>query len=161
MVQIQEVTNEDAWSDASSNASDDSLSAAQRPGAALDSDDDHDDDDDDDLDLTPFDPSTETFSSRFYALKDMIPPSTRASLHTSASTLHSWAWSLGTWGGSAAWIACTSAILVGLPLMLAIEGEAGLVQQELQYMGQQAATPQAQTQFAQPAQPGQIVPPGF
>ncbi|KDE06291.1 hypothetical protein MVLG_03331 [Microbotryum lychnidis-dioicae p1A1 Lamole] len=158
MVQIQDVTNEDAWSDASSNASDDSRSAAQRPGAGLDSD-----DDDDDLSLTAFDASTESFSSRFYALKDMIPPSTRASLHNSAATLHSWAWSLGTLGGSAAWIACTSAILVGLPLMLAIEGEAGLVQQELQYMGQQAATPQAQTQtqFAQPAQPGQIVPPGF
>jgi hypothetical protein len=44
------------------------------------------------------------------------------------------------WGGlkvgNAAWIVTTSALLVGLPLMLSIEGEAGIVQQEKDYMGQ-------------------------
>ncbi|SCV74492.1 BQ2448_8133 [Microbotryum intermedium] len=136
MVRIQQVSNEDAWSDASSNASDDSTQPT-RPRSTEPLDAGAEQDDDDLLTLASYDPSSETLSDRFYALKDMVPPSNRARLCSSASTVNAWAWTLGTFGASAAWIACTSAILVGLPLMLAIEGEAGLVQQEMQYTGQQ------------------------
>ena len=100
-------------------------------------------DDDDELVMTAFDPSQETYADRFYALKDMISPSTRATLSTLSS-------SAGTWGkygvnlaGNGAWVVITSAILLGLPLALAVEGETMFVQQEKmereQLQGQQVS----------------------
>lgn len=120
-VNIQEV-NEADWEEASSDAGSEASSQS-----------------DSDLQLAPFDPSSETFSERFYALRDIIPPSTRVSLAEKAAATVDWIkWSGGKVGG-AAWVVTTSALMVGLPLLLSMEGEAGLVAQEKEYMGQQVS----------------------
>ncbi|GAA5973877.1 hypothetical protein JCM11641_001196 [Rhodosporidiobolus odoratus] len=141
-VLIKEVT-EDDWSDASSVASD-----------ALSDEEDS---------LTLYDPSQETFSERFYALKDMVPPSTRASIVDSIDKVRGWTkWSVGK-VGQAAWITTTSALLVGLPLLLSIEGEAAIVQQEKEFLAQ----PGAPNPYGAPPAPGSapapqgVVPAGF
>ncbi|BGP43672.1 mitochondrial import receptor subunit Tom22 [Rhodotorula kratochvilovae] len=100
--------------------------------------------------LAPFDPDQESFKDRVYALKDMVPPSTRAAVQDAAASAKSWlAWSVST-AGNAAWIVTTSALLVGMPLLLSIEGEAALVQQEKEYLAQ----PGAPNPYGAPAQPG-------
>jgi import receptor subunit TOM22 len=77
-----------------------------------------------------FDPNAETVYDRLVALKDIVSPSTRTSLASSINTTKSWA----QWGwfsaGTVAWWVSTSALLVGLPLALAIEDETRIVQQE-------------------------------
>jgi import receptor subunit TOM22 len=116
-VQIKEV-NDDDWSDSSSVASDVEL------------------DDEEDSQLALYDPSQETLRERFAALKDIIPPTTRASIADSIAQAKAYTkWSVGK-VGTAAWITCTSALLVGLPLLLSIEGEAAIVQQEKEFMAQ-------------------------
>ncbi|GAA6011724.1 hypothetical protein JCM10207_004223 [Rhodosporidiobolus poonsookiae] len=115
LVLISEV-KEDDWSDSSSVASDI--------------------DDEEDQQLQLYDPSQETFAERLAALKDMISPSTRASISDSVSTAQAYAkWTVGK-VGAAAWVTCTSALLVGLPLLLSIEGEAAIVQQEKEFLAQ-------------------------
>lgn len=96
-------------------------------------------DDDDD-----FDPASETVYDRVVALKDIVSPRTRSTLYSTFDTTKNWA----LWGwfsaGSVAWWVSTSALLVGLPLALAIEDETRIVQQEremqMQSQGQQQAS---------------------
>lgn len=90
------------------------------------------------------DVSEETLIERFYALKDIISPTTRLSI------AKKWNWSTsalkttGKWTGNAVWVLTTSALLVGLPLALAIEDEARIVAQEkemqMQQSGQQSVS---------------------
>ena len=88
-----------------------------------------------------FSPVNESIYDRFVALGDIVPPQTRSNLRSSYVTTKSWTW----WGvqsaGTLAWWVSTSALLVGLPLALAIEDETRVVQQErdmqLQSAGQQ------------------------
>lgn len=121
MVKITDIKDEEEWSDSSSVAESNL-------------------EDDDDLvseaDLALYDPSQETLSERFYALKDMVPPEVRNSVRQTLGTGASWSKWAASKFGSAAWIVTTSALVVGLPLMLSIEGEAALVQQEKEYLGQ-------------------------
>ncbi|TNY18917.1 mitochondrial outer membrane translocase complex, subunit Tom22 [Rhodotorula diobovata] len=119
MVRVTEVSD-DAWSSASSDAGSDSDSVLS----------------DSDLQLQHFDPSQESLKDRFYALKDMVPPTTRAAVSDAATSAKSWlGWSAAK-AGNAAWIVTTTALLVGMPLLLSIEGEAALVQQEKEYLAQ-------------------------
>ncbi|GAA5869389.1 hypothetical protein JCM1840_005456 [Sporobolomyces johnsonii] len=143
LVKVQEVHDDDAWSSASSDIDD----------AASDVS-------DSDLQLAHFDPSQETFSERFYALKDMIPPSTRAAVSDAAATTVGWTKWTASKVGSAAWIITTSALLVGLPLVLSIEGEAALVQQEKEFLAQPGAA-QAYGAPAPAAGAAPAVPQGF
>lgn len=87
--------------------------------------------------LQPFDPNAESFGERFYALKDMISPSTRDTIAGCVGHTFSWMHWTGMKIGGAAWIVTTSALLVGLPLMLSVEGESAVVAQEKEYMMQQ------------------------
>ncbi len=93
-----------------------------------------------------FSPAGETLYDRFVALKDIIPPQTRSNIRTSYVQTQSWAW----WGvqsvGTLAWWVSTSALLVGLPLALAIEDETRVVQQEREMQMQSAG----QQQVCQP-----------
>jgi import receptor subunit TOM22 len=87
-----------------------------------------------------FDPN-ETIYERVVALKDIVPPTTRVQAAERLEQTKSWVyWSLQK-AGSVAWIVSTSALLVGLPLALAIEDEARIAQQEkemqMQTQGQQ------------------------
>ena len=116
MVKIEEVSDE--WSDASSVAS---LQDEEEQALAL------------------YDPSQETIRERIAALKDIVPPTTRQAIADSLDSTFSWAKWTGSKLGSAAWIVTTSALVVGLPLMLSIEGEAAIVAQEKEYLGAQVS----------------------
>lgn len=93
-------------------------------------------DDDDD-----FSPADETLYDRFVALKDMIPPQTRLAIESSLESTRSWS----AWGLSSTlkvgWWFSTSALLVAMPLLLAVEDEAKIMSQEremqMQAQGQQ------------------------
>ena len=85
----------------------------------------------------------ETLIDRFYALRDIVSPTTRLSI---ARNWRRATWSVqtgGKWAGNAIWVITTSA-RVGLPLALAIEDEARIVQQEkelqMQQSGQQSVS---------------------
>ncbi len=100
-----------------------------------------DDDQDDEFDESN-DLENETLYERFVALKDIVPPTTRSKLLSSYSGAKQWSW----WGmrnaGTLAWVVTTSALLVGLPLALAIEDEARIVQQEREMQMQSAGQQQ-------------------
>lgn len=57
----------------------------------------------------------------------------------SYSATKSWVQWTGKTVGKSAWVLTTTALLVGLPLALSIEGEGALVAQEKEYMGQQVS----------------------
>lgn len=86
----------------------------------------------------------ETYKDRFLALKDIIPPATRLSLAKKWEKTAALVLKGGNWAGNAVWVVTTSALLVGLPLALAIEDEARIVQQEkemqMQQSGQQSVS---------------------
>lgn len=89
-----------------------------------------------------FDPSSETLYDRLVALKDIVPPETRKSLSSTTQTVKdglSWAFQAG---GQLSWWVTTSAILIGLPLALAIEDEARITQQEREMQMQSAGQQQ-------------------
>lgn len=91
-----------------------------------------------------FSPADETLVDRFYALKDIVAPSTRTRLASQWNRTASWVKTGGKWAGNAVWVVTTSALLVGLPLALAMEDEARIVQQEkelqMQQSGQQSVS---------------------
>jgi import receptor subunit TOM22 len=88
--------------------------------------------------------SEETLLDRFFALKDIVSPTTRVSISRKLSTATSVFKTTSKWTGNAIWVLTTSALLVGLPLALAIEDEARIVQQEkelqMQQSGQQSVS---------------------
>jgi hypothetical protein len=67
----------------------------------------------------------------------MVPPSTRLSIAKAFSQASSWAKWSGKAAGNAVWVVTTTALLVGLPMAIAIEDETRLVAQEKEMMGQQ------------------------
>ena len=138
-VRVTEVPD-DAWSSASSDAGSDVDSVVS----------------DSDLQLDLYDPSQETLKDRIYALKDMVPPTTRAAVSDAAASAKGWlGWSASK-AGNAAWIVTTTALLVGMPLLLSIEGEAALVQQEKEYLAQVRPSSPSQSPF--PPSPFPLLP---
>ncbi|KAJ9127268.1 hypothetical protein QFC24_001506 [Naganishia onofrii] len=101
----------------------------------------------------------ETILDRFYALKDIVAPSTRSKLVANWQKTTGWVKTGGVWAGNAVWVITTSALLVGLPLALAMEDEARIVQQEKEIQMQQSG--QQSLLGAPPQQPAGVVPPGF
>ncbi|KAK6903509.1 hypothetical protein I203_107013 [Kwoniella mangroviensis CBS 8507] len=107
-----------------------------------------------------FNPDDETLYERLVALKDIVPPQTRSSLYSKYKSTTSWAlWSVQSTGTLAWWIS-TSALLVGLPLALAIEDETRVVQQERE-MQMQSQGQQQLLGGPQQGQPQGVLPPGF
>ncbi|KDQ20815.1 hypothetical protein BOTBODRAFT_124660 [Botryobasidium botryosum FD-172 SS1] len=160
MVKVEEVT--DARDKhpyaASSNAS--SFSAST-DSLASDASSNVGDDFDDDV-------QEETFLDRVSALVDIVPPSTRASISSKVSRTVSAVTTTGKVVGNIVWIFTTSALLVGLPLALALEDEAKIVQQEKEIRAQQQGAEQmlSPSSFypqtgSTPASGGGLVPPGF
>jgi len=84
----------------------------------------------------------ESIYERIVALKDIVPPQTRTKVHARFSaTKNSALWGVFS-AGSVAWWVSTSALLVGLPLALAIEDEMKIVQQERELQMQSAGQQQ-------------------
>lgn len=79
----------------------------------------------------------ESIFDRIAALKDIVPPSTRRSIAHSFRTFSQYTFFSGRLFGNVVWVVTTSALLVGLPLMLAIEDEHRVVAQEKELMAQQ------------------------
>jgi import receptor subunit TOM22 len=77
-----------------------------------------------------FDPSQETLADRFYALRDMVKPSTRRSIASAWASSSVYAKKGIKGAGLVAWWVSTSVILLGLPLALAVESESQYAQQE-------------------------------
>ncbi|CED84319.1 Translocase of outer mitochondrial membrane complex, subunit TOM22 [Phaffia rhodozyma] len=113
-------------------------------------------DDSDNISVADSDDEPESFTERIAALKDIIPPSTRLSISSSAESAVSWT----KWGskavGNVIWVVTTTALLIGLPMALALEDENRLVAQEKEMVMQQ----QGQAAMA-PGGQGSLVPPGF
>lgn len=80
----------------------------------------------------------ESFLERLYALRDMVPPSTRQSISSTIETASNYAFAGGSLVGKIAWVVTTSALLVGLPFALAVEDEARYAQQEREFQAQQS-----------------------
>lgn len=113
----------------------------------------------------------ETLFDRIAALKDVLSPSTRASLKKSFNTASTYTFFGGWVAGKLIWIGVTSALLVGLPFALAVEDESRISVQEKELLAQQggqvgaapglpADAAAAQAAAAQ-GQPQGLRPPGF
>jgi len=72
----------------------------------------------------------ETLSDRIYALRDIVPPRTRAQIASTTSSLYSLTGSAITYGGKGLWILATSAFLLGIPYALALGQEQEIVEEE-------------------------------
>lgn len=80
-----------------------------------------------------FEPSfDESLADRITALKDIIPPKTRAKLVNAASTSYSAASKSVMFGGKGLWVICTSVLLLGLPYALAFQDEQMVQEEERQ-----------------------------
>ncbi|KAL7417600.1 putative mitochondrial import receptor subunit tom22 [Mrakia frigida] len=118
-------------------------------------------DDDDAISIASSAPDeAETLSDRLYALKDMIPPTTRLSISNKLSYTASWVkWSANS-AGNVAWVLTTTALMIGLPYALAVEGEAALQAQEKEIYSKEQGQ-QALMGAPAGAQPTSLTPPGF
>jgi len=110
--------------------------------------------------------ATESLFDRLSALVDIIPPTTRHAISTRISKTASLIHRGSKLAGNIVWVVTTSALLVGLPLALALEDEAKIVQQERELLAQQQGQQMLTSSgpFGVPPAPGGqqgIVPPGF
>lgn len=87
----------------------------------------------------------ETLYERLSALKDMIPASTRRSMHDKYETVSSWTKSGLLFGGKTLWVVSTSALLLGVPWALAYSEEQMIVEQERAEMMNQRAQNEVRT----------------
>ncbi|KDN36046.1 mitochondrial import translocase, subunit Tom22, partial [Tilletiaria anomala UBC 951] len=143
----------------------------QKAQAAEDADEWQDDDESDFSDESEDEKTIheETLLERIYALRDIVPPSTRNSISSTVSTATNYAFAGGSIFGRLAWVITTSALLVGLPFALAVEDEARLTQQEREFQAQQSgasmlgggSSPYAPQQPGQPQAGGQQAPQGL
>ncbi|KAF5338892.1 hypothetical protein D9611_008766 [Ephemerocybe angulata] len=79
----------------------------------------------------------ESIFDRVAALVDIVPPTTRHSISSKVSKTASVVKKTGKVFGNLVWIVTTSALLVVLPLALALEDDAKLAAQEREMMEQQ------------------------
>ncbi|KAH8668586.1 mitochondrial import receptor subunit tom22 [Xylariales sp. PMI_506] len=66
-----------------------------------------------------YDPINETFAERIYALRDIVPPQTRAYISNSVNTTTNTVKSVLSFGGKSLWVIATSALVLGVPWALA------------------------------------------
>ncbi|KZV91224.1 mitochondrial import translocase, subunit Tom22 [Exidia glandulosa HHB12029] len=110
----------------------------------------------------------ETLFDRLVALVDIVPPSTRHSISTRVENTANVVKRTGRVVGNIIWVITTSALLIGLPLALALEDEAKIIQQEKELQEQQQGvqqmlaptSPYSQVPAQGKAAQG-LVPPGF
>ncbi|RDA94566.1 hypothetical protein CP533_2717 [Ophiocordyceps camponoti-saundersi (nom. inval.)] len=87
--------------------------------ASADADDDEFTDTDSEIsNESDFDPSSETLAERLYALRDIIPPTTRGWVYNRVNSFSSKAWSVLSFSGKGVWVITTSALFFGVPFAL-------------------------------------------
>ncbi|KAM0455692.1 hypothetical protein ACHAPV_002779 [Trichoderma viride] len=80
-----------------------------------------------------FDPTEETLTERLYALRDIIPPTTRGWVSSRVNAVTSAAWSVLSFGGKGAWVITTSALFLGVPFALSFAEDQQLTAMEQEY----------------------------
>nr|XP_036583781.1 mitochondrial import receptor subunit [Colletotrichum truncatum]KAF6792924.1 mitochondrial import receptor subunit [Colletotrichum truncatum] len=63
-----------------------------------------------------FDPTDESFTERLYALKDMIPPTTRGWVQHKVNFGVSAVQNTWYYGSRTVWVVCATALMIGVPL---------------------------------------------
>jgi import receptor subunit TOM22 len=74
----------------------------------------------------------ESLTDRLLALRDMIPPKTRARISSATNTIVSASSTGISYTGKGLWVLATSVLLLGLPYMLAVGQEQELMEEERQ-----------------------------
>lgn len=87
-------------------------------------------------------PDSESLYDRLTALVDIVPPQTRYRLSASLSRSRELLQKTGKVVGNVVWVLTTSALLVGLPLVLILEDEAKIVNEERNVLAQQQGAQQ-------------------
>ena len=90
-------------------------------------------------------PAAESLYDRLAALVDIVPPATRHTIWSRLSRTTALLKRGGKFAGNVAWVITTSALLVGLPLVLVLEDESRIVQQEKDMLAQQQGAQAAST----------------
>ncbi|KAF4469400.1 mitochondrial import receptor subunit tom-22 [Fusarium albosuccineum] len=108
----------------------------QNPQAGPDAEDDDDDYTDTESEISnesEYDPTEETLAERLYALRDIVPPTTRSWISGKASTITGAAWSVLSFSGKGAWVITTSALFFGVPFALSFAEDQQLTAMEQEY----------------------------
>lgn len=105
---------------------------ANQPGPEVD-DDDYSDTDSEISNESDFDPTNETLAERLYALRDIVPPTTRAWVAGHVETLSSATWTTLSFAGKATWVITTSALFFGVPFALSFGEDQQLEVMEQEY----------------------------
>lgn len=87
-------------------------------------------------------PDSETLLDRLTALVDIVPPQTRYRIATGLTRSRDLVQKGGKVIGNIVWVLTTSALLVGLPLILILEDEAKIVNEERSVLAQQQGAQQ-------------------
>lgn len=77
-----------------------------------------------------YDPINESLTERLYALRDIIPPTTRSSIANGVSTTVDGVRSVLSFGGKTLWVIATSALVLGVPWALAFAEEQQVMDME-------------------------------
>lgn len=77
-----------------------------------------------------YDPTNESLSERLYALRDIIPPQTRASIASKVNATTSAIGNVLSFGGKTMWVISTSALILGVPWALAWAEEQQVLEME-------------------------------
>ncbi|KAK6348937.1 mitochondrial import receptor protein [Orbilia blumenaviensis] len=100
---------------------------------------------------------SETLYDRIVALKDIIPPGRRAQITRSFNSTYGLVSSGLTLGGKTLWVLSTSALLLGVPYVLAWQEEQQVIEMEKEMQMQQnlneLITPGSKTSLGQPELP--------
>lgn len=80
-----------------------------------------------------YDPLNETLAERLYALRDIVPPTTRGWISSRVSEISSTAWSVLSFSGKGAWVITTSALFFGVPFALSFAEDQQLTAMEQEY----------------------------
>ncbi|KAH7000283.1 mitochondrial import receptor subunit tom-22 [Ilyonectria destructans] len=80
-----------------------------------------------------YDPSDETLAERLYALRDIVPPTTRSWISSRVNAVTSTAWNVISFSGKGAWVITTSALFFGVPFALSFAEDQQLTAMEQEY----------------------------
>ncbi|KAK6333411.1 mitochondrial import receptor protein [Orbilia javanica] len=100
---------------------------------------------------------SETFYDRIVALKDIIPPGRRAQISRSFNSTYGLVSSGLSLGGKTLWVLSTSALMLGVPYVLAWQEEQQVIEMEKEMQMQQnlneLITPGSKSSLGQPELP--------
>ena len=84
--------------------------------------------------------TSESLYDRLLALQDILPPSQRRAISSTAATTTSWLKAGALFSGKALWVVSTSLLLLGVPWALAYAEEQQMIEMEREMQMQQQAS---------------------